>query len=70
LVISGTLRYAELPYKFKARVHGESKLESMVALEFVHLLLEKTCGRVVPVRFLLFAIVGAVGVAVKILLLF
>jgi len=55
------LRVAEIPYVFRTRQHGESKLDSMVAWEFGMLLLDKTVGRVLPVRFVLFVAVGALG---------
>src|SRR5262245_31615259 len=35
----GTLRTVEIPYTFGARQHGESKLDSMVALDFLGLVL-------------------------------
>ena len=37
----GELRIKEIPYTFGARLHGESKLDSMVALDFLGLLLAK-----------------------------
>lgn len=58
------LRIAEIPYTFRARVAGESKLDSKVAQEFGALLLEKMFGHIVPIRFLMFAMVGALGVLV------
>jgi dolichol-phosphate mannosyltransferase len=58
---SPPLRVAEIPYQFRARQFGESKLDSMVAIEYVMLLLDKLIGHIVPVRFLLFAGVGGMG---------
>lgn len=58
------LRTAEAPYVFRNRLHGESKLDVKVSQEFAILLLEKTFGRVIPVRFLMFAAVGSVGLLV------
>jgi len=58
------LRFAEVPYRFKARLHGESKLDSMAAWEFGMLILDKLIGHIVPVRFVVFAGVGATGLAV------
>jgi len=58
------LRVAEVPYTFRARQHGESKLDSLVLWEYVQLLLDKAVGHVVPVRFLSFALVGGLGVVV------
>jgi dolichol-phosphate mannosyltransferase len=57
------VRIKELPYVFGLRAHGESKLDSLVVLDYVALLLDKLVGRWVPVRFLMFAAVGSVGVA-------
>jgi dolichol-phosphate mannosyltransferase len=65
LITSGTgLRVAEIPYVFGARAHGESKLDSQVALDFLGLLLAKTTGGLVTARFLSFASVGAIGLLV------
>lgn len=58
------LQVAEVPYTFRNRLHGESKLDAAVTWEYVMLLLDKTVGRVVPVRFVMFMIVGGVGVFV------
>jgi dolichol-phosphate mannosyltransferase len=58
------LRVAEVPYTFRERLHGESKLDSIVIWDFGMLLAEKTIGQYVPVRFVAFSIVGGAGVAV------
>jgi dolichol-phosphate mannosyltransferase len=58
------LRVAEVPYTFRPRQHGASKLDSLVLWEYVQLLLDKTIGHVVPVRFFTFALVGGFGVVV------
>jgi dolichol-phosphate mannosyltransferase len=58
------LRIAEVPFTFRTRQHGESKLDSLVLWEYVQLLLDKMFGRVIPVRFLSFALVGGFGVFV------
>jgi dolichol-phosphate mannosyltransferase len=60
----GSLRIREIPYRFGARLHGESKLDSMVALDFLGLVLAKLTGDVVTLRFLLFAMVGSIGLLV------
>src|SRR5256885_13263114 len=44
--------------------HGESKLDSMVALDFLGLVLAKLTHDVVSLRFLLFAMVGSNGLVV------
>jgi dolichol-phosphate mannosyltransferase len=58
------LRFAEVPTRFHARQHGQSKLDTKVAWEFGILVLDKLIGRFVPVRFAIFALVGATGIAV------
>ncbi|HKH01280.1 MAG TPA: glycosyltransferase family 2 protein, partial [Bradyrhizobium sp.] len=60
----GNLRVKEIPYTFGARLHGESKLDSMVALDFLGLVLAKLTNDVVSLRFLLFATVGSIGLLV------
>jgi dolichol-phosphate mannosyltransferase len=60
----GALRIKEIPYTFGSRLHGESKLDSMVALDFLGLVLAKLTRDVVSLRFLLFAMVGSLGLVV------
>jgi len=62
-------RIKELPYVFGLRQHGESKLDSLVVLDYVALLLDKLIGRWVPVRFLMFAAVGSIGAVLHMALL-
>jgi dolichol-phosphate mannosyltransferase len=63
------LRIGEVPYRFRLREHGESKLDLLVGLEYFELLVDKHLGGVVNVRFVLFAMVGALGVCVHLLIL-
>ena len=63
------LKVAEVGYVFGTRQHGESKLDEMVALEYIELLLDKTIGRLVPVKLVQFGAVGILGVGVHLLLL-
>jgi dolichol-phosphate mannosyltransferase len=60
----GNLRVKEIPYTFGSRLHGESKLDSMVALDFLGLVLAKLTHDVMSLRFLLFAMVGSIGLVV------
>jgi dolichol-phosphate mannosyltransferase len=62
------LRYRELPYEFKSRQAGESKLDSQAAWEYFMLLLDKLIGRFIPVRFVAFTLVGGFGVVVHMLI--
>ncbi|MBI5262464.1 MAG: glycosyltransferase family 2 protein [Bradyrhizobium sp.] len=66
----GELRTVEVPYTFGARQHGESKLDSMVALDFLGLVLAKLTNDAVSLRFLLFAMVGSIGLVVHLATLF
>lgn len=63
------IRIAEVPYCFRDRFAGESKLDEMVIWEYGMLLADKKIGRFVPVRFLTFSIVGGLGVFVHMIVL-
>lgn len=63
------MRFGEVATQFHTRQHGESKLDTKVAWEFGILVIDKLIGRVVPVRFAIFALVGATGVAVHLIVL-
>jgi dolichol-phosphate mannosyltransferase len=58
------IAFREVPYVFRTRQAGASKLDSLVAWEYLMLLADKLVGRWVPVRFLAFGAVGAAGVVV------
>lgn len=63
------LRVAEVPYRFRQREAGESKLDALVLIEFLGLLLDKALGGWLPLRFISFAAVGAIGVLVHLIAL-
>jgi dolichol-phosphate mannosyltransferase len=58
------LRFKELPYTFRNRHAGESKLDNVVVWQYIAMLLDKSIGRYVPVRFIAFAFIGGLGVFV------
>jgi dolichol-phosphate mannosyltransferase len=58
------LRVTEVPYHFGERHSGESKLDNLVALEYLEMLLDKLVGRWIPPKLLMFGSVGAIGVLV------
>jgi dolichol-phosphate mannosyltransferase len=60
----GGLSVTEIPYAFRPRAQGASKLDTTVMLEFAGLLIDKAMGGLVPLRFLSFAIIGLVGALV------
>ena len=66
----GALRIKEIPFTFGSRLHGESKLDSMVALDFLGLVLAKLTHDAVSLRFLLFAMVGSIGLFVHLAVLY
>lgn len=58
------LRLVEVPYTFRERVAGESKLDSAVIWEYLLLIVDKKFGHIVPARFIFFSLVGLSGVGV------
>jgi dolichol-phosphate mannosyltransferase len=63
------VRVKELPFEFRPRRFGASKLDTLVAWEFGMLIADKLVGHLVPVRFALFAFIGALGLAVHLAVL-
>ena len=63
------LNIVEVPYVFRPRLHGQSKLSELVIVEFLSLLAAKVSGDRVSPRFMLFLLVGASGVIVHLLAL-
>ncbi|MEO6395606.1 MAG: glycosyltransferase family 2 protein [Devosia sp.] len=59
-----TLLVGEVPYTFRPRNAGESKMSSIVVVQFLGLVLNKLTGGLLPTTFLLFGLVGAAGVVV------
>ena len=60
---------AQVPYVFRQRLSGESKMSPLVVLQFLGLWLSKLTGGLLPTSFLLFALVGFSGVAVHLTVL-
>ena len=60
--------FREVPFVFRARHSGESKLDSHVVWEYLMLLADKLVGRYVPVRFVAFATIGTMGVCLHLLI--
>lgn len=63
-------RIAEVPYTFRNRQFGESKLDILVGLEYFQLLVDKLVGHILPVHFVLFSIVGSLGLLMALGLLY
>ena len=64
-----TIKFAEVPYQMRSRRKGDSKLDSMVIWEYAVLLIDKSIGKIIPFRFILFVSVGMVGLLVHFLIL-
>lgn len=60
----GQLNISEHTYHFRERFSGESKLDALVTIDYIGLLVSKLTGGLLPVRFFLFAAVGASGVII------
>ncbi|MEZ5890479.1 MAG: glycosyltransferase family 2 protein [Xanthobacteraceae bacterium] len=65
----GRIRVVELPYVFRTRQHGLSKLDTRVVLDFAALVISKLTSDAVSLRFLLFCAVGLTGVVVHMAIL-
>jgi dolichol-phosphate mannosyltransferase len=65
----GPLSVTELPYRFRGRNSGSSKLDWFTVLEFLALLVEKVSGGYLPSKFLLFGTVGASGMVLHLVVL-
>lgn len=58
------LSIGEVPYTFRPRHAGESKMSSLVVVQFLGLIVSKLSGGLLPTSFLLFGLVGGFGVIV------
>lgn len=58
------LKIAEVPYVFRPRHAGESKMNPLVVIQYLGLWFSKLTGGVLPPSFLLFGLVGGTGVVV------
>ncbi len=58
------LRIGEVPYTFRPRHAGESKMSPLVVVQFLGLIVSKLTGGLLPTSFLLFGLVGGFGVIV------
>ena len=60
----------EIPYTFRPRTSGKSKLSSKVVLQYLgQLCLLSKAGRICSDRFLKFAVVGSIGVVINLLMI-
>lgn len=59
---SRPIKIGEVGYTFRPRLHGESKLDIVVSVEYLELIAEKVVRGWIPVSYIMFACVGAFGV--------
>ena len=59
-----TLKIAEVPYTFRPRHAGESKMNPLIVAQFLGLVVSKLLGGYLPASFLLFGVVGGTGIVV------
>lgn len=59
------LRIAELPYAFRERREGASKLDNRVVFDYLSLVVAKATNDLISPRFLMFGMVGASGAVVQ-----
>jgi dolichol-phosphate mannosyltransferase len=60
----GKLRMTEVPFRFRGRASGESKMSVKIVTELLTFFVDRTIGRILPTRLVLFLMVGALGLVV------
>lgn len=58
------LRFQEIHMNFRKRNKGKSKLDIVILYEFALLIFDKLFGKFIPIRFVLFLIVGLTGLCI------
>lgn len=61
---SREINVAEVPFSFRPRHAGQSKMNAQIGVQLVGLWLSKMTGGLLPVTFFMFALVGLTGLAV------
>jgi dolichol-phosphate mannosyltransferase len=64
-----SLRVTELPYQFRSRHRGVSKLDTRIALNYAGLVLARATSGLLSLRFIFFCMVGIVGIGVHFVVL-
>ncbi len=64
------LKIVEVPFRFRERAEGESKLGFLVTIQFIGLLVSRFTGGIIPMRFMLYGLVGFTGLGVHMAALF
>jgi dolichol-phosphate mannosyltransferase len=63
------LQVKEIPFHFRERHAGESKFDALIGWEYLILLADKIIGHLIPIRFVLFVLVGGLGLVVHLAVL-
>jgi dolichol-phosphate mannosyltransferase len=63
------VRLEEVPYHFRARQRGDSKLDANAQLEYLFLVVDKLVGQYIPTRFAVFVLVGSLGLVIHLCIL-
>ena len=61
------IKLKEIGYSMRARYSGDGKMDHVVVLEYLQLLIEHSIGKVLPVRFIFFVLVGTSGLLLHLL---
>ena len=69
LSAGGGLNIIEVPYSFRKRHAGESKLTPLVGIDFLGVVVHHATAGALPTRFVLFAMIGVVGLVVHVVAL-
>jgi dolichol-phosphate mannosyltransferase len=64
-------RIREVPFRFRSRVHGESKLDNRVMYDFFLFFIEKKISKYLPLpaRFISFSLINSIGILVHLAIL-
>ena len=60
-------RLVEVPFRFRKRETGESKMDALVLVQFIGMLLDRALKGIIPLQFISFMLIGGLGVLVNIL---
>lgn len=67
--VNKDIKVAEVPYDFRQRLAGESKMSALVVVQFFGLFVSKLSFGLIPATFMLFSMVGLSGVVVHLAVL-
>ncbi len=68
--LKSSTKIVEVPFNFGNRAHGKSKIEKIIVWEYLLLIAHRVLQGVLPIRFISFCVVGAVGVILHLAVLY